>query len=547
MKHNFLLRINVASVTNNTTIKKLKQVSCSKKTIKCTDRKYRRIDGKCNNLMDPYEGSASSCHLRFIPPSYDDGVKKLRNRSFNGNSLPEPRQISIALTRNRCRRSSNISNIFQAFGQFIAHDMSLSAQTSLKGKPLQCCPNGSKKHPECFPIRIKSNDPDFSFSCLNFVRSQPCNSCSFVREQVNLNTPTLDCSHIYGIKKKQLAGLRRTNGKMLVKSYRRGVFPPPSKNPKTDQCSVPKKGIICPLTGDIRSNENPLLLSFHTIFLRLHNIIANRLRFINSHWNGETIFQESRRLVIAIFQHIVYCEYLPVLFGSEISKKNHLCDKKSFYNRNARLGTWNEWAAAMFRIGHPTVPDYIKTVSRKGRTKMIPLKKLYFNFPYVRNNLDNVIRGAISQNQVSFDRCMSKSVTKFLYTINEKSPTIDLASINIQRGRDHGIPPYKRYFIKANPNKSALNFKELLKTGLFYNSCINKISKIYRSLEDVDLFVGLMCEKPVSGGVIGPTAVHFNMMQFQNLRAKDRYFYTAEGQTGSFEKEISQQNNWMQL
>lgn len=100
----------------------------------------------------------------------------------------------------------------------------------------------------------------------------------------------------------------------------------------------------------------------HVIFLREHNRIAKELKKLNEHWNDEKIFQETRRIVIALYQRIVYKEYLPLVLGDSFTKMLFFAADKNGFTKNYDDTVNPEIINSMgilFRCYHSTIPESV--------------------------------------------------------------------------------------------------------------------------------------------------------------------------------------------
>lgn len=70
---------------------------------------------------------------------------------------------------------------------------------------------------------------------------------------------------------------------------------------------------------------------------------------------------------------------------------------------------------------------------------------------------------------------------------------------------------------------------------------ITLLKQIYRSVDDVDLFVGGMLETPVNDALVGPTFVCIIGDQFVRLKKADRFFYDLSSQLHSFSESIGKE------
>ena len=141
------------------------------------------------------------------------------------------------------------------------------------------------------------------------------------KEQVNQITHWLDTSNVYG-SQDAIANQLRSNSSGLmnvIEENGQEILPKDEENPR---CQDPQGTVhTCALAGDLRVNEQPTLGSMHALFIKEHNRIARRLKELNPNWNDEKLYQESKRIVNAEWQHIIYNEWLPLLIDVELLER----------------------------------------------------------------------------------------------------------------------------------------------------------------------------------------------------------------------------------
>ena len=99
---------------------------------------------------------------------------------------------------------------------------------------------------------------------------------------------------------------------------------------------------------------------------------------------------------------------------------------------------------------------------------------------------------------------------------------LDLASLNIQRGRDHGLPGYGQW--RRFCGLPAAATVEDLRNEIKDSSVRAKLAEVYGNNPDnIDLFVGGLLEDTVPGSQLGPTFRCIIGDQFKRLRNGDRY------------------------
>ena len=335
----------------------------------CFHRQYRSIDGTCNNLDHPLQGAAATPFKRLLKPDYEDGVGL--PVGWTGGK-PSARLISSkVIAANAVQASSIYTLMLMQVGQFLDHDIDLAPASpsnivfnTSNPTMLSSCNDICHNDAPCFPILVPEDDPRIKRACMPFARSSAIcgtgapsvllGSRHIYREQINVLTSYIDGSMTYSSIESTAEKLREPGTGRLREGIRltpqaRPLLP--FDNDSLIECStgIHANRSKCFLGGDMRTNEQVGLTTMHTIFVREHNRIAGDLLNLNPHWNAENLYQETRKIVIAQWQHIIYSEYLPKILGEKYRKKY------DGYDPNVDASISNGFATAAYRFGHSQI------------------------------------------------------------------------------------------------------------------------------------------------------------------------------------------------
>ncbi|KAL2716374.1 peroxidasin [Vespula squamosa] len=514
----------------------------------CFHHKYRSIDGSCNNFKHPTWGSSYTGFRRILQPIYENGFSMpigwQKDRRYYGYPKPAARLVSTTLISTHDITSDNrITHMVMQWGQFLDHDLdhALPSVSSESWDGIDCKKSCDNAAP-CFPMEVPPGDPRISNRrCIDFVRSSAvCGSGEtsvlwgnlMPREQLNQLTSYLDASQVYGYDDELARDLRDLTtdhgllregsifpGRKALLPYASGQFVDCRRNPL-------ESSINCFVAGDIRANEQVGLLAMHTIWLREHNRIARQLRELNPHWNGEKLYQESRRIVGAEMQHITFQYWIPLVLGNTTDE---LLGPYRRYDPDLDASISNVFATAALRFGHSLIQPRLERLNESFQSipqGALPLRDAFFA-PWrlvEEGGVDPLIRGmyATAAKLKLPEQNLNVELTEQLFR-TAHAVALDLAAMNIQRSRDHGIPGYLEW--RKYCNMSYIETFDDLAVDIKDPKVRQKLRELYGHPGNIDVWVGGILEDQLPDAKVGPLFKCLLVEQFRRIRNGDRFWY----------------------
>jgi hypothetical protein len=466
------------------------------------DRSY---DGSGNNPVNPTWGMAGTRLRQPTTPEYGDGFA-----SPAGQNRPGPREVSniIGAQSASTMNDAGLSDLHTFWGQFLDHDLDLT-------------PGGTG---ESFPIPIPTGDPWFDpqwtgEAALPFERSlfdEKTGTPGVPRQQINVLTSYIDASMVYGSDAERATALRTLDGTGRLKTGPGDVLPYNTFGlSMANPLGLPDEEIFA--AGDVRANENCRLMAFHTLFVREHNRLCDQLAALHPDWSDEQIYQRARRFVGAYLQSITYNEYLPALLGPDA------IPPYQGYDVTVNAAISSIFSTAGFRFGHSQLNEIMARIGNDDQVVPegnVNLRDTFFA-PDVFLEVETGVwlKGGAWLTAQNIDIFVVSSVRNFLFG-PPGSGGLDLFSLNLQRGRDHGLADY---------NQARLDFG-LLPVSSFAQissdpAVQQALTEAYGNPGDIDPWIGGLAENDVPGAMVGPLVHAILVDQFTRLRDGDRFWF----------------------
>jgi len=505
-------------------------------------RDQREADGSYNDLACPWMGKSGARFGRNMPiaETYGEAPPELYE--------PNPRVISRELlARREFVPVPHLNVLAPAWLQFMVHDW-LSHGPSRKDDPhLLTLPPGDDWPNTDGKMAILRSTPDPWRSAAD--EGQPTT-------YRNTETHWWDGSQIYGSdlgKQRRVRGENdAASGDVMLADGKIALDPNGLLPLDKQERKIPSLEL-----AGVNGSWWAGLSVMHTIFAREHNAIVDALRVEYPQATGEWLFQKARLVNAALIAKIHTTEWTPALMNSpegRFAMRGNFWGVlgEHYWRAYGRLGNgeifsgipgsptdhhaapyaMTEEFTAVYRM-HSLLPDEFSLrraaddveVGQRPFMKMSggEVHGLYAAMPFedVLYSLATSNPGAlVLHNYPTGLRKLEKEDSR------DNLVVIDLASVDILRDRERGVPRYCD-FRRGLGMRVPKTFADLTDNKTWQE----ELAAVYGSVDKVDLLVGMHCEAPPPGFGFSDTAFRVFILMASRRLKSDRFFtvdYTPE-------------------
>ncbi len=485
----------------------------------------RTADGSFNDLEQPEMGMAGTRFGRNSP---------LAEANVDERNIlePNPRLVSSVLLKRNYFIPATILNLHAAaWIQFQTHDWFTHGENQPDnhfsippGQPHQSKPDS--QNPEHQDLKVPKTLKD------------PSRTDNNTRPATFINSVThwWDASQLYGSDEATLEKLRsHQGGKMLIGD---DGFLPLDDEKGIDHVGFP---------GSAGGWWMGLSL-LHTLFIKEHNAICDRLQQRYPDWNDTQLFDKARLITAALLAKIHTVEWTPAILPNPATQIAMHANWWGVLGRDVKNVTGNlgedellsgivgsatdhhgspyyltEEFVSVYRM-HPLIPDDIDFYAHRSgehlTSKQFPsvfgkrTRKIMQSMPIEDALYSFGIQhpGAITlHNYPNFLRALVKDGAKDAF---------DLAAVDILRDRERGVPRYNR-FREIIGKDSVSSFEELTSNPTW----ARELREVYNNdINSVDLMVGLFAEDLPEGFGFSDTAFRVFILMASRRLKSDRFF-----------------------
>ena len=476
----------------------------------------RAPDGSHNAPDKPAMGAAGTrfgrnCPLDQVYP--DEGAML----------TPNPRIVSLELlTRETFVPATSLNLLAACWIQFMVHDW---------------FSHGDNDSEHFFELQLERGDP-WPVRPMRIPKTHPddtraANANDGPPTYVNVATHWWDASQLYGSDRETENRLRSgQNGKLRIGED--GLLP-------LDGRGVEETGV----TGNFWIGLSML----HTLFVREHNLICDRLRSVYPTWTDQDLYLRARLINAAVLAKIHTVEWTPAILGHPTIKFSmeggwwgiagkHITEALGRFSKGDILtgipGSETDQFSAPYALTeefvsvyrmHGLIPDDFNFRSAETNATVFPDQTL----PTVSGRATRKIMTSVSFQDLFYSFGTSHpgalvlhNFPKFLQKLQKDDGQLfDMAAVDIMRDRERGVPRYNRFrqLLHMPPVKT---FEEITDNPVW----VEELRQMYNNdVNSVDLMVGLLAESPRPAGFgFCETAFRVFLVMAPRRLKSDRFF-----------------------